>query len=241
MVKRYYCQDHPEILELETTVVNARPGAVLLDASPFFPGGGGQQPDRGILSWSGGNASVIGFEFDGEELWHRLDTDDEPQGTVRFSVDPAFRRHMCRQHTAAHIVNAIVFTAFDGALLTGVQLGETEGFRIDFDLPDVENDRLRAMAGAINEAIAGDLVVSDFHMNWEEAESVPGMFRAKSVSPPKLDDGSVRIVEIAGLDRQACGGTHVATTGEVGRIDMRKVENKGRHNRRLRLALADIG
>ena len=237
MARRLFCQDYPEALALEASVVDARPGAVLLDASPFFPGGGGQLADRGGIAWRGGNVAVTGFAADNDGLWHVIDTADELFGTVHLAVDRGFRREMCQLHTLAHIANALAFEVFDGALLTGAQLADNGTLRVDFDLPDAGNDRLRALEGPINDTIADDLAVTAFYMPWDEARSVDGMFRSKAVAPPKLDDDTVRIVEIAGLDRQACGGTHVASTGEIPKAKVLKVENKGRHNRRLRLAL----
>lgn len=237
MTQRLFCQDHPEALALEARVVDARPGAVLLDASPFFPGGGGQLADRGGIAWHGGKVAVTGFTADKDGLWHVIDTPEELFGPVHVAIDRGFRREMCQLHTLAHIANALVFEAFDGALLTGAQLADNRTLRVDFDLPDVENDRLRALEGPINDAIADDLAVTAFYMPWEHAKAADGMFRSKAVAPPRLDDDTVRIVEIAGLDRQACGGTHVARTGEIPKARVLKVENKGRHNRRLRLAL----
>ena len=239
MANRLFCQDHPEALVLETHVLDARPGAVLLDGSPFFPGGGGQLPDRGGIAWHGGKVAVTGFTAEDDGLWHEIDTANELFGTVHLAVDRAFRREMCQLHTVAHIANALVFGAFDGALLTGAQLADNGTLRVDFDLPDVDNDRLRALEGPINDAITQNLAVNTFYMPWGEANAVDGMFRSKAVAPPRLNDDTVRIVEIAGLDRQACGGTHVRRTGDIPAVKVTKVENKGRHNRRLRLAIED--
>ena len=237
MAKRLFCQDNPEALALEAQVLAARPGAVLLDASPFFPGGGGQLPDRGGIAWHGGRVTVTGFQPDKDGLWHEISTPDELFGTVHLAVDRVFRREMCQLHTVAHIANALAFDAFDGALLTGAQLADNGTLRVDFDLPDVDNDRLRALEGPINDVIAQDLAVNTFYMPWDEANAADGMFRSKAVAPPRLEDDTVRIVEIAGLDQQACGGTHVGRTGDIPAVKVVKVENKGRHNRRLRLAV----
>ena len=208
-------------------------------ALPLFPGGGGQLPDRGRLSWEKGEAAVTGFAAEDGGLWHLLDTQGTPGGIAAVTVDADFRNLMCRLHTVAHIANAAGYQAFDGALLTGASLAADGTLRVDFDLPGTANAEVRALAGPINDAIAQDLEVATSYMAWDDANAIPGMFRSKAVSPPKLDDGSVRIVEIAGLDRQACGGTHLSRTGEAGSVEVLKVENKGRHNRRLRLGLVD--
>jgi len=236
---RYFCQDHPDQLELETTVLATRPGAVLLGQSPFFPGGGGQLADRGILEWSGGVLEVERLEPAPDGLWHVLAEPVTVHGYVRAKVEPEFRRLMCELHTLAHVLNSIVYRDFGGALLTGAQLAADGTFRVDFDMPGVYPDWLRSLDGPVNDVIRQDLAVRAFSMPWTEAEKQPGMFRSKSVSPPPQEDGSVRIVEITGLDRQACGGTHLASTGQARRVRILKVDNKGKQNRRIRVGLVD--
>lgn len=236
---RLLCQDEPDLLELEIAVLDARPGAVLLAQSPVFPGGGGQLPDKAILAWSGGQSEVLAVHRDERGLWHEIGGDAEIQGVVRVSVDPAFRRVMCELHTLAHVANSIVYQDFGGALLTGAQLSADGTFRVDFDLPGADADRLRVLDGPINDAIRQDFPVRAFHMPWDEADAVPGLFRSKAVSPPRQADGNVRIVEIVGLDRQGCGGTHLRSTGEARRVKILKVDNKGRQNRRIKVGFAD--
>lgn len=240
-MERAFYHDHPDRLVLETSVADTRPGAFAVRRSPFFPGGGGQIADRGCIEWEGGRSEVTAVEVDGDLVWHALNCDLPPEGDVRLVVDSAFRALMCELHTVAHIANAVAFQAFDGALLTGAQLAENGTLRIDLDLPDVDNDRLRALEGPINDAIARDLRVRDQMMGFAAAQSQPGLFRSKAVAPPVQPDGKVRIVEIESLDRQACGGTHLASTGLARPVRVTKVENKGRHNRRMRLALDGAG
>ena len=124
-------------------------------------------------------------------------------------------------------------------MLTGAQLSADGTFRVDFDLPGSDTDRLRALAGPINDVIQQDLPVRCFHMSWDDASSVPGLFRSKSVAPPRQTDGNVRIVEIGDLDRQGCGGTHLASTGASRTIRILKVDNKGRQNRRIKVGFAE--
>ncbi len=237
---RSFWQDHPGALEIDAQVVDARPGAVRLDRSPFFPGGGGQLADRGTIEWTGGLLAVTGLVRDERGLWwHQLDGADELQGMVTAKVDVSFRHLMCELHTLAHVANSIVHQDFGGALLTGAQLSADGTFRVDFDLPGSDADRLRALADPINAAIRRDHPVTSFHMPWTEAEAQTGLFRSKAVSPPRQEDGLVRIVEIVGLDRQACGGTHLASTGQARPVKILKVDNKGRQNRRIRIGFAD--
>ncbi|CCE00059.1 alanyl-tRNA editing protein [Bradyrhizobium sp. STM 3809] len=235
---RPFAVDHPDVLALDLAALDARPGAVLLAHSPFYPGGGGQLPDRGTLAWNGIVRVVTGLEPTADGIWHLFGDDLETSGTVTLRVDAAFRQRMCEQHTVAHLVNSAVYTLFDGALLTGVRMTDTDEFSVDFDLPKVAPEQLRAVEDAVNAAIADDRPVRAFDMDYDAAQATAGLFRAKSVAPPRQANGLIRIVDIDGLDRQACGGTHLVSTARARRIRILKVDNKGRQNRRLRIGLA---
>ena len=238
-MSRYFCHDHPEVLSLETRVLDARPGAVVLEQSPFHPGGGGQLPDRGRLAWSSGDVAITGFEIADGRVWHLLGEAVEPAGMVQASVDPAFRALQTELHTNAHVLNAIVFQVFQGALITGAQLNDNGTARTDFDLPDVDNDRLRALEPQLNDVIRQDLPLRVSWVASDALASEPGLIRCRSVAPPPAADGSVRVVEIVGLDRQACGGTHLPSTGRSRAVRILKIDNKGRHNRRVKIGLVD--
>jgi len=235
---RYLCQDRPDILQLEADVLETRPGAVLVASSPFYPGGGGQLPDRGTVAWAGGEAPVTGFAPDAAGVWIELAGDAKVSGRVVMSVDRTFRSLMCEMHTLAHVVNSLVYTGFDGSLLTGVRMSGDGTFSVDFDLPGVDTDRLRGLEAQINDVVARDFPVRIDEMEYGAAQAIPGMFRAKSVAPPPQDDGMIRIVEIVGLDKQACGGTHLHSTGQARAAQVLKVDNKGRQNRRIRIGFA---
>jgi len=235
---RYFCHEHPEVLTLETRVVDARPGAVVLEQTPFHPGGGGQLADRGVLRWNGGEAAVTGFELAAGRLWHRLAAPVELSGVVQVAVDPAFRTTMTELHTGTHILNALVFQQFQGALVTGAQLNDDGTARMDFDLPDADNDRLRALEPGLNDLIRQDLAIRYDYVPLADAIAVPGLLRSRSVAPPPDELGTIRIVEIVGLDRQACGGTHLASTARSRPVTILKIDNKGRHNRRVKIGLA---
>lgn len=236
-MSRYFCHDHPDVLTLETRVLDARPGAVVLEQSPFHPGGGGQLADRGELAWAAGEARVTGCEVGDGRVWHLLADPVEPGGVVRVTVDAPFRAAQTELHTGAHILNALVYRHFNGALITGAQLNGDLTARVDFDLPDVDNDRLRALEAEINDVVRQNLRVRDAWLPLERAAAEPGLLRSRSVAPPPSADGTVRIVEIVGLDRQACGGTHVTSTGQLRPVRIVKIDNKGRHNRRVRIQL----
>lgn len=237
-MSRYFCHLNPEVMTLRSMVLASRPGLVRLAEMPFYPGGGGQLPDLGVLAWSGGTVAVEGFESIDGQLWIRLQHPVELTGQVEARVDPAFRQTMRELHTDLHILNALVFQAFDGALVTGVQMNADATARIDFDLPDADNDRLRALEPAINDAIRQDLPVRESYLPLDDAYDEKGLLRSRSVTPPPTSDGLIRIIEIAGLDRQACGGTHLVSTGASRPVRILKIDNKGRHNRRMRIGLA---
>lgn len=234
----YFCHENPDTLILETRVVNARPGAVLLEQSPFHPGGGGQLADRGLLRWSGGEVRVIGIDATAEGFWHVLADPVELAGPVETAVDADFRSMMAQLHTDTHILNALVFRDFAGALVTGAQLNADGTARMDFDLPEADNDRLRALEPEINDVIRQDLPVRYAYVAEADALAERGLVRNRSVAPPPAPDGTIRIVEIVGLDRQACGGTHLASTRGSRPLRILKIDNKGRHNRRVKIGLA---
>ena len=233
-----FCHEQPETLTVQTDVTDARPGKVALVQSPFYPGGGGQLADRGVIRWQGGEAKVTGFEYSAGRLWHLLDSPGEIAGSVEAAVDPDFRRRMRQLHTDTHILNALVFQSFDGALVTGVQMAEDGTARMDFDVPAADNDRLRAMEGPINDLIRQDIPVNFAYVPMHEAQAEHGLIRSRSVAPPPTPDGKIRVIEIVGLDRQACGGTHLSSTGQSPPIRILKIDNKGRHNRRVRIGLS---
>jgi misacylated tRNA(Ala) deacylase len=237
-MSRYFCHEHPDVLSLEGRVVEARPGAVVLDRTPVHPGGGGQLADRARLCWSTGEVRVTGFELAGGRLWHVLAEPVEVEGVVQVRVDPAFRALMSALHTDTHLLNALVYQQFRGALVTGAQLNGDGTARMDFDLPDADNDRLRALEPAINDAIRQDLPLRFGYVPAAEGAREPGLLRSRAVAPPPDHEGLIRIVEIVGLDRQACGGTHLASTGLSRPVRILKIDNKGRHNRRVRIGLA---
>lgn len=236
-MSRYACHERPAETVFETEILATEAGALRLRESLFYPGGGGQLADRGRVITAQGEFVVTGIEMRGDEAWHRIDAPIELHGPLQGRVDADFRALMCQLHTDLHIVNALVFKAFDGALVTGVQMADDATARIDFDLPDADNDRLRALEPAINDIIRADLRVNAVYAPPARLQAEAGLLRSRSVAPPPQPDGSVRIVEIVGLDEQACGGTHLASTGQSRPVRILKIENKGRHNRRVRIGL----
>lgn len=211
-----------------------------MSRSAFHPGGGGQVSDIGSIEWSGGRIGVTHVEPEGEIWWHVLaDAAAELTGDVTVSVDAEHRLRVASLHTMSHVLNAFVFEEFSGALVTGAQIGGDGKGRMDFDLPEVDNDRVRALEAPINAVIARGLAVSEVYVDAVEAQQIEGLVRSMSVAPPPTPDGQLRLIDIDGLDRQACGGTHLSNTAQSRAIAITKVENKGRHNRRVRFTFAD--
>jgi misacylated tRNA(Ala) deacylase len=236
----YLCHAEPELYVHDAEVIDTRPGAVALSRSAFHPGGGGQVSDIGTIEWSAGQAAVTHIEHDGDLWWHVLDGDAAvPGGTVQVTVDADHRLGVASLHTMSHALNAFVFDEFAGALVTGAQItGDGRG-RMDFDLPEVDNDRVRALEAPVNDVIARGVAVTSLYVAAAEATPESGLMRSKAVAPPPTADGTFRVIDIDGVDRQACGGTHLSNTAQSRPIRITKVENKGRHNRRVRFELVD--
>lgn len=233
----YLCHERPDLYVHEASVADVRPGAVAVSCSALHPGGGGQVGDVGSIEWQGGMAGVTAVEVDGDTWWHVLDRADAvPSGVVQVRVDVDHRLRVASLHTTSHVLNAFVFAEFSGALVTGAQINGDGTGRMDFDLPEVDNDRVRALAMPVNDVIARGLDVAAIYVDAAEAASTEGLVRSLSVAPPPTPDGRLRLIDIDGLDRQACGGTHLTNTGQSRPIVITKVENKGRHNRRVRFA-----
>jgi misacylated tRNA(Ala) deacylase len=234
----YLCHQQPDLYEHEATVAASAPGRVLFDRSAFHPGGGGQVSDTGWVEHAGGVLAVTGVEPDGDDFWHVLAEPIDLTGSVMLRVDAERRSRIAQLHTDSHILNAIVFERFPGTLVTGAQINDDGTGRMDFDLSEVDNDVLRSLDAAVNEVIRREVEVRTAYVDAGEAATTAGLVRSLSVAPPPTADGLLRIIEIAGIDRQACGGTHLANTGESRPIRITKVESKGKRNRRIRFALA---
>jgi len=205
----------------------------------LHPGGGGQVSDRARVTFGNGVTAIVDVSLEAGRYWHVLDSALEVSGPVQVTIDAAHRLRVAQLHTDTHILNALVFRHFDGALVTGAQIAADGTARMDFDLPEVDNDALRRLEPELNEVIRAALPVQASYVSAAEASATPGLIRSAAVAPPPTADGRIRVIEIEGLDRQACGGTHLSNTAESGAVRIVKVENKGRHNRRIRLALAN--
>ena len=209
---------------------------VVLDRSAFYPGGGGQPPDHGVLLWGGVQTRIVGARV-GDELYLLPHEDDPlpPVGTaVQGALDDVRRSTLMRTHSALHLLSGVVFRDF-GALVTGGNMEPGEA-RMDFGLPEVPPDFKDRVAVACAQEVAADRAIRVEELPREQAFAIPDIIRtATDLLPPGLE--VVRIVDIVGLDTQADGGTHVASTSMVGRVEVVKMENKGRGFRRLRIRI----
>ena len=215
-----------------------REAGLVLDRSAFYPGGGGQPPDHGVLLWGGVKTRIVGARS-GDDLYLMPHDDDPlpPPGTaVRGALDDLRRTTLMRTHSALHLLSGVVFRDF-GALVTGGNMEPGEA-RMDFDLPEVPEGFKDRVASACAAEVAADRAIQVANLPRAEAFAIPDIIRtATNLVPPGLE--VVRIVDIVGLDTQADGGTHVASTRQIGGIEVVKIENKGKGFRRLRIRLAE--
>jgi len=229
--------DDASVREWDATVVGSDPErGIVLDRSAFYPGGGGQPPDQGVLLWGGVRTRIVGTTK-GDDLYLVPHEDDPvpPAGTaVRGALDDERRTQLMRTHSGLHVLTGVVFRDF-GALVTGGNM-EPLSARMDFDLAEVPPDFKDRVAEAVNAEIRTDRRITVSNLPRDKAFAIPDIIRtATNLLPPDLE--VVRIVDIAGLDTQADGGTHVASTALIGRMEVVKMESKGRGFRRLRVRI----
>jgi misacylated tRNA(Ala) deacylase len=226
--------------ELNATVVMRDEGAarVALDRTPFYPGGGGQPPDTGTLRWGGFTAQVTGAKREGQLIWHTLAGDDLPAvgETVTAALDWDRRYLIMRTHSAMHVLCGVMWEDRQ-ARVTGHNLGPGEG-RCDFEVPSVAGDFKQHVEQRINDEIARGLPIQTAWVSRSEADRDDALIRAKADLIPRSID-PLRVIEIAGLDRQADSGTHVRSTLEIGSVRVTKTESRGAINKRIRIALDD--
>ncbi len=217
----------------EATVAKVDAAGIRLDRSVFHPEGGGQPGDTGVLRLADGREVRIAETKRSRETGEQLHVPAEGAPAVAAGeavsaeIDWDRRHRLMRMHTCMHLLCAVI----EGDV-TGGQVGEAKG-RLDFNLPNVSLDKERITA-ELNRLIAEDHSVSAKWISEDELAAAPELVRTMSVKPP-TGQGKVRLMEVAGVDLQPCGGTHVARTGEIGRVRVGKIENKGRQNRRVNL------
>ena len=210
---------------------------VCLDRTVFYPTGGGQPHDTGLLSWDGGEARVTGVRKEGDEVWHTLEGELPPVGAAVHGVIDWDRRHkLMRTHTALHVLCGVIWNEW-GVPVTGGNM-EPLAARMDFELdptPEGFGARVEELVAA---EIAADRPIEVSFVPRSAAVLDEALIRTKvSLVPESVAE--IRVVDIVGLDKQADGGTHVRSTGEVGRVRVVKTESKGKGNKRVRIAVED--
>jgi misacylated tRNA(Ala) deacylase len=228
----------PYLTHASATVIAHTPeGGIVLDKTVFYPTGGGQPGDSGVIVWDGMRipvATTIKAEGGHVALVPAAPLAmPGPGALIEQHLDWDRRHRHMRVHTALHLLSVVIPLP-----VTGGQIGADRG-RLDFDMPDPPEDLL-AIEARLNDLIDRDLQVSEDWITDAELAANPGLVKTMSVAPP-TGQGRVRLIRIGQgaqqIDLQPCGGTHVARTGEIGRIAMGKVEKKGRQNRRVTLTL----
>ncbi len=231
-------RDDPSLKECQARVLAVTDqGGIVLDRTVFYANSGGQPGDSGTLTTSDGRRIAIETAVYTDpaktEIAH-VPAAGSPALSVGDMVTAAIdwdkRYARMRMHTALHLLSAVLPYA-----VTGGSVGESES-RLDFDIPEAGLDK-DVITARVNEMIARNATVASRWISDEELAANPGLVKTMSVKPP-MGTGRVRLIEIAGLDLQPCGGTHVRATSEIGGVRVTQIEKKGKLNRRVRIALA---
>ncbi len=235
--KEIFRQDaYAKDCEATVTAVNDR-GGIVLDSTVFYPTGGGQPGDTGTLKRGDGREVRIATTVKGEapgEIVHvpaHGQPTLTPGNTVTAEIDWPRRHLHMRIHTCLHLLSAVLPYP-----VTGGQIAADKG-RLDFDIPEGGLDK-NHITERLNQLIAEDHPVTAKWITDEELAAQPDLVKTMSVQPPH-GAGKVRLIDVENLDLQPCGGTHVARTGEIGRVEVRKIEKKGRQNRRVVVGFAE--
>lgn len=211
-------------------------GAVILDRTIFYPRGGGQPGDSGTLDWPGGRLEIATAAKGDEGAILHVPAEPGPLPaigtTVAQRLDWDRRYGHMRMHTGLHLLSVVIPLP-----VTGGAISASKG-RLDFDMPEAPDDR-EILEGALNALITRDLAVTESWIDEAELDAAPDLVKTLSVAPPR-GAGPIRLIRIGTdtdtVDIQPCGGTHVASTGEIGTLRIVKIEKKGRQNRRVSVA-----
>jgi misacylated tRNA(Ala) deacylase len=222
--------------EFEAGVVELSGREVILDRTAFYPGGGGQPPDKGTLGIGPVRASVVDARREGRDVVHVLDNHiPDTVRELKGNLDWERRYGHMRHHTALHVLSGVIWQNF-GAKVTGGQM-RADRARMDFSFPEEwTTDVVGEIERLTNEALSEGRPVKVYELPRGEALKNPDLIRTQvNLVPERVK--VIRIVEIEGLDTQADGGTHVANTSEVGRMEITGHKSKGRQNKRVEFVL----
>jgi misacylated tRNA(Ala) deacylase len=227
-------RDDSYLRTADAVVREVRGDGIVLDRTVFYPSGGGQPGDTGFLSRADGTRVAIADTRKGEGGILHVPAPDQPElapgDAVTLELDWERRHRHMRMHTCLHLLCAVI-----PAGVTGGQVG-AERSRLDFDPGEVVFDKAH-IESELNRLVGEDHAVAPRWVDESELDTRPELVRTMSVKPPR-GTGRLRLLEVAGVDLQPCGGTHVVRTGEIGRVVVEKIESKGKRNRRVVVALA---
>jgi misacylated tRNA(Ala) deacylase len=226
LTKKLYWEQ-PYSKEFTAKIVGSEGPRVELDQTLFYPRGGGVSCDTGVLA----GVKVMETSKDGDRILHTLESPPSfaVGQTVTGRIDWDRRHRLMRMHTAGHLLSALFYSGAK-CLITGNQI-DVEKSRMDFSLEVFDRTQIEGFVKEANKLIANDAIVKSYFLDRSEALKIPDMVKLAEAAPPV--EAQLRIVEITGVDRQADGGLHVAQLKEIGRIELLKLENKGKTNRRL--------
>jgi misacylated tRNA(Ala) deacylase len=225
-------------VDAEVLAVEVEDGAVLLDRTVFYPGGGGQPPDSGWLRAANGtNWTAAGARKREDDIWHMVEGEPPAVGArVSVELDWERRHRLMRTHSALHVLCGVVWRDYT-ASVTGGNMEALAG-RMDFEFETMAGELVAEIERRVNDEIAADREIRVAVLPRDEAFAIPDLIRTKiDLLPPGISE--VRTIEIVGLDLQADGGTHVARTSEIGRVRVTGYESKGRINKRIRIEVLD--
>ena len=232
------CLDDSYCKECEAIVTGVKDGKfIALDKNLFYPRGGGQPTDTGKIIRGNDEFKVVFVgKFDGK-VSHEVDKEGLKEGDkVKCIIDWERRYKLMRTHTAAHVLASTMHKEL-GALITGNELGEDKT-RFDFNLENFDREKFDQVVDKVNELLKQDVDLKVYSLPRDEAMKIEGVVKLANALPPSIQ--ILRIVEIPGIDLQADGGTHVKNLKEVGQIELIKLDNKGKSNRRIYFKLKDL-
>jgi len=234
------CASDAYLTTCDAVVTEVTDEGVVLDRTVFYARGGGQPGDTGILRWDGGGARVADTikSRDTGRYLHVLEdpaATPAPGASITAEIDWDRRHVLMRTHTALHSLSGVVFGDY-GAKVTGGNIEPGGIGRMDFELDSMSQEFGKEVEAKLNAALAEDRPVNVLFLPRAEALSDPDLIRTKvNLIPESVDP--IRVIDIEGIDKQADGGTHVRSTGEVGRVTVVKTESKGKANKRMRIQL----
>lgn len=227
-------RDDSYIRECDAIVVSISESGVELDQTVFYPLGGGQPGDSGSMSWADGRFTITDTRYDSDGcIRHQYEDDAPPPAVgeqVHVTLDWERRYRHMRMHTAMHLLGSVLHYGVTGGNIS------SQKSRLDFDMEETVDKE--AVSEAMRGLVHGDHPIRCRWITDEELGAQPELVRTMSVQPPS-GKGRIRLLEIEGVDLQPCGGTHLKSSAEVGKVRIGKVEKKGKRNRRVNIHLDD--